>query len=82
MSLPESFHRYGTAVLAKNPEIAHDWSWKSNCCELFIPASSTSGFDIQFLVEPLKVTLFWGVWHTPFDDGHSVLRGKDSFYRH
>jgi hypothetical protein len=67
MNLPEAFRRYGTAVLAKNPEVAHEWSGESDSCGLSIPALSPDGFDIRFAVEPAAVTLYWGNWHTRFE---------------
>ena len=64
MNLPESFRRYGIEVFTKTPEIAHKWSTESGRCELSIPASSPSGFNIHFVVELDTVTLNWGAWHT------------------
>lgn len=67
MKLPESFRRYGAAVLAKNTEVAHTWSIEPDSCALDIPASSTNGFDIRFEIESDAVTLYWGNWHTRFE---------------
>jgi hypothetical protein len=62
-----SFQRYGRSVLASSPEIVHQWSKKSDSCELRIPASSPNGFDIRLEVSAHTVTLGWGRWHTPFE---------------
>jgi hypothetical protein len=43
------FRQYGSSVLASTPEIAHQWTEKSDICELSIPASSSNGFDIERL---------------------------------
>ena len=67
MNLPETFRRYGTSVFAKTPDIAHIWSSETERCELSIPATFPSGFDICFEVEKNAVTLDWGIWHTPFE---------------
>jgi hypothetical protein len=67
MNLPESFRRYGTAVLAKNSEIVHEWSIRADGCSLSIPTSSPNGFDIRFEIELDAATLFWGNWHTRFE---------------
>ena len=67
MSLPELFRRYGTAVLAKNSEIAHEWIARPAGCDLTVPAPSPNGFDIRFEVELNAVTLYWGNWHTRFE---------------
>jgi hypothetical protein len=42
------FRQYGSSVLASTPEIAHQWTEKSDICELSIPASSSNGFDIGY----------------------------------
>jgi hypothetical protein len=67
LNLPESFRRYGAAVLAKHPEVQHEWTTENDSCELSIPTSSSSGFDIRFEVESDAVTLCWGNWHTRFE---------------
>ena len=67
MNLPESFRHYGATVLARNSEIAHEWSIEPDGCGLSIPALSPNGFDIQFETEQGAVTLYWGNWHTRFE---------------
>ncbi len=67
MNLPESFRRYGTAVLANTTEVAHKGHTESGCCDLSISASLPSGFDSCFAVEQNTATLYWGSWHTPFE---------------
>jgi hypothetical protein len=64
-SVPESFQRYGTSVLARTPQVAHQWSAKGDGGDLFIPTVTPSGFDIDFLVLSHAVTQGWGTWHTP-----------------
>ena len=61
------FRQYGSSVLASTPEIAHQWTEKSDICELSIPASLSNGFDIHAWVSTDTVTLGWGRWHTPFE---------------
>lgn len=67
MTLPEAVRRYGTAVLAKYPEIVHAWFAEPGSCDLSIPASHTNGFDIRLSAEPDAITLHWGNWHTRFE---------------
>src|SRR5689334_1327969 len=74
MNLPESFRHYGTTVLARNPEIAHEWCIEPDGCGLSIPALSPDGFDIQFEAEQGAVTLYWGSWHTRFEPTAGVDR--------
>jgi hypothetical protein len=73
MNLPESFRRYGTTVLARNPEVAHEWSTEPDSCDLSIPARSPNGFDIRFEIDPNAVTLYWGNWHTRFEPTDTVV---------
>ena len=67
MNLPESFQRYGTAILAKNPEIAHQWSTASDGLRLSMPSSGPNGFDIECEIAAEAITLCWGNWHTRFE---------------
>lgn len=64
MNLPESFRRYGTAVLAKHPDVAHEWIDGDT---LLIPALTSNGFEIRCDIEPTAITVFWGNWHTRFE---------------
>jgi hypothetical protein len=72
MNLPESFRRYGTAVLAGNPEIVHEWSMASGGCSLSIPAPFSAGFDVRFEIEVHAVKLYWGNWHTRFEPAENI----------
>lgn len=65
--LPNVLQQYGQSVLASYPEIVHQWSDRPDGCELNIPISCPTGFDIRLLVSPDTVTLDWGRWHTPFE---------------
>ncbi len=67
MHFAEVFRQYGIARFADYPEIGHDWSVSRENCGLFVPASSESGFDIGFVVEPTVVTVNWGNWHSHYD---------------
>ena len=67
MDLPGSFRRYGTPVLARYPVVGHQWSVNSGRCELLIPASTPTGFDIDFVVLSHTATVRWGRWHTQFE---------------
>jgi len=77
-NLPESFQRYGTSVLSRTPQVVHEWSAQGRGCRLFIPATTSSGFDIDVAVGPDTVTLGWGSWHTPFDPDMDM----DAFVEH
>lgn len=67
MTLPESFQRYGTSLLAEHAEIAHHWSTAADGLCLSIPRASADGFDVRCDVESDAVTLYWGNWHARFE---------------
>ncbi len=73
MNLPGSFQSYGTTVLARHPEIVHEWSIESNRCDLSIPARSPNGFDIQFEIDMDAATVHWGNWHTRFESTDTLV---------
>ena len=83
MSLPETFQRFGTSVLARFPEVEHRWRSEADHCELFLPGSRPDGFDIRCLVfaegvSEDAVTLHWGDWHTPLGPSEET----DAFVGH
>ena len=59
------------AILAKHPQIRHEWSIDADedHCILDIPKAEPDGFDITVEVDPEEIIIFGQGFHLHFDEG-------------